>query len=223
MLSGLDEQIDSMSDDIDRRMKVSERSAIADQSRTNLSFTAGSDTISGPVDEIFPQIDPRTIELLFISATFARYDDNDQVTVRMRKKDPSEVLVRVTSPDGAWSRSTFAALSEEIENGVPKWSRFRRLSWKALLGVMIYIVVFLGVALILSSYPAIRSWALLPSLAVGVSAQSLFYVDAVRDWFFPPFELREGRQSTGSRRLALVAGIVLSIPVGVLVNVISPS
>lgn len=204
----------------------------------------GDNRISGPVDMILSEIDNRTTRNISFGLPgvehYGRIDSpfyDDNITIEFISDHPYNNLgtdLKVTTSDQGWGRQAFAQLSEEIEKGVPRWAWIHKRLGIASIFILTYIALLTFLFLVLPPFPehlsdksnpnhlaTVVSWAVLATVlpilgAVATASRKL------RTWAFPTFEiLGVHGASTGSRRIAYIVGILISIPIGIFVNLIS--
>ncbi|MEU7926646.1 hypothetical protein [Micromonospora sp. NPDC049801] len=176
------------------------------------------DEVSGPIFEVLPEVDRRSVVGLKFVATLR---PSERLSVTFARNANEAVIVEVSSRRTGWAKQAYARLADEIEKGVPRWASLRSENSRPRLAILAATAtaVFVGLVLPKSSGLEIRT-------SVGAFAFSLtwpiFYIERLHKWIFPGFELvGEGSQSSGSRRLVTLFLLGASIPIGVLVNVVS--
>jgi hypothetical protein len=182
----------------------------------------GDDQIEGPIEEVLAELDPRTISKLEFSATSSyTVVIGDAVVLSFNKSNFFKpVILEVRAGDQGWARQVLTSLSEEIERGVPKWARCRSILGKTGLSVAVCLAIYFIALILLPS--SLTAWArTLTASAIAIAVG--FVVTSFRsvDWFLPPFEVRSQGTSTGGRRIAGLGLLLLSVPIGILVNVLS--
>jgi hypothetical protein len=150
--------------------------------------------------DFFMTVDEEEPEGLFAGLSISR---STGATLQVRGNDPDRV------------RGMFAALRVEIAKGVPWWARLRSSwIWWLYTATGIAIAIFALQNLLASNLFALLGAGLAVGLASG-TALTLF-----TKWILPGFEiLSSGRSAKGGRILGIVGSVVLSIVIGVLVNI----
>ncbi|MEV0424800.1 hypothetical protein [Streptosporangium canum] len=176
------------------------------------------DKVVGSIDDIFPEIDRRSMErLTFISAINPR----EHLIVTFAR-DSAAATVDIESEDTGWARQALARITDEVEKGVPRWAFVRGSGSTPFwinVGVATVVGLATGLAQIAQSVSANFAIGLMVFVGIFIF---LFSSMGLRDFVFPRFEvLGDGAQSTGSRRLVTLTLIAISIPIGVFVNLIS--
>ncbi|WP_448623568.1 hypothetical protein [Geodermatophilus sp. URMC 64] len=190
--------------------------------RASAKLQDGDDEIEGPIDEVLAELDPRTIDRLEFSATSDHtVIPGDAIAlVFNRGNSYSPISLVVRSSDHGWARQVLSSLSEEVEKGVPRWARWRSIAGRAAISWATYVAVYVLLLLILPT-----ALAPLPRqiIAIGAGIVVAFAAASSRslDWLLPPFEVRSQGTSTGGRRITALALLLVSVPVGVLVNVLT--
>lgn len=205
-----------------------------------LSVEDQHETVAGQVAEVLSELDRRSTKSVAMTASPHRYLAGDIYDVEQDEKSPltegiyvylgrkslynlEGAEVRVSSPDTGWARSTFARMVDEIEKGVPRWARLRR---HLIVPIAFLTAAFtiLGFAIGYSIKEYWQDWWLAPFSAgiLGFISFPFTWGGRLFDWLFPPFEVTgEGSQSSGGRRIAFLGSVLISIPIGVVVNSIS--
>lgn len=204
-----------------------------------ISMTALTDTeeLDGLSRDVLPLLDWRSTERIRFqlngSAAGVDYNTREitkiyvpRLQLDLGSSDQSHgarIEISGYSPD--WVRSSFTQLSEEIQRGVPWWARYPRsfLSFAVLAfgGVLVYAGVVL--ALPLAGTPRDLAWAFIwVPVALAVS---LAQNNALQRWLFPPFELTppNGRPSADARLAKLASLFLVTVPVGIIINLITRS
>ncbi|WP_182881678.1 hypothetical protein [Microbispora sp. H10949] len=177
--------------------------------------------IWGDMDDILTEVDRRSVKkLIFVGAMHP----GDRVVVTFSREDAFAVKLEVASTDVGWAHQAFARLMDEIEKGVPRWEfilhRGFGYIWPRALATLL-----LAAAVTAAFYDKLKattnglSFIFFASFLVFIFTSSS---DWFTRWLFPKFEiLGEGAPSTATRRLGLIFGIAVSIPIGIMVNWIS--
>jgi hypothetical protein len=191
------------------------------------------DEISGPIADVFAEFDrrhPGNLEL--------RIEENKvkTVAVLLGSKETSyfgfhedgsppraPILLGVKSSDRGWARQAFVQLSEEIQKGVPAWSWLCR-EGGTLFSFVVTLAVFMATGFVLSWPIPQNSFPPALGIFIGLGVVASFATLIFHSWLFPRFEVNfEGMKSSGSRRLAWLGTLLLAIPIGILVNVLTSS
>lgn len=191
--------------------------------KAKLWFTEGGDKVSGTPSDVVSEIDYRTLISIGIKLRVLVPELYElELVMQSSNHWNSGASLTVSSNNQHWARQTFAAFSEEVSKGIPWWSIFRRVPVN-------FVVSMLVVAIMMAfMIPAIRAvpddkytpFAALASLGVTAMGYLIYYT--IARWIFRPFELiPNGAQSKGGRRIIFIAGILISIPTGILVNYLS--
>jgi hypothetical protein len=184
----------------------------------------GADSITGPSDEVFKELDRRTVMSIKISTDLPSREDKLNVSFK-KKGYRAGVDVEVKSLDPGWARQAMSQLSDEIDKSEPKWSFFLSNGGMLFSLFMSYITV-VGVADLIEARLIHRDLAGWLGATFFIAFSSLLFMvllgSAIWPWMFPKFELYgEGGSSTGGRRLAGLLVFFGSIAAGVLVNLIT--
>lgn len=221
-------------DDLRRIAYVAQRgveqrqSTAQDASRTYLDARLfdGNEEIIGEPDAVLDELDLRSVARVEFVGQFP-YNSKDELTIQFGAKFAYDgsIQLKVASSDSTWARSTFGQLADDIGKGVPWWAPLREKGH--ILGVWIVLCELFALAALLVLYPHISPDArssIYVSLATlaSVVALGLFMSGSLSDWLFPPLEItRPGGQSSGGRRRAVIGSVLISVAVGVFVNLIS--
>jgi hypothetical protein len=135
--------------------------------------------------------------------------------------DDSAVEISVTSPSAGWARATFSHLCDEIDKGVPRWSFLRKQGYQALLQLIIVLVPTSAVAIAVPKSEWVSTIYLVGSI-IGISLVLSGALRRLMDWMLLAFEItQDGGQPSGTRRLVALLGILVTIPIGIFVNLIT--
>lgn len=194
-----------------------------DRWRAFAELRDGDDQIEGAVDEVLAELDRRSAVSLELSATsaYTALCGEEIKLVFHRNAVRYAVSLEVKSGDQGWARQVLTLLSEQIEKGVPKRWAWCRTPWgHSAIGTAVFAVAYVLVQILLPS-----SLTLLPRtlIATGISLllEVIVLLKGVLDWFFPPFEVTSRAGSSGGRRLAGLGLLLLSVPIGILVNLLT--
>ena len=176
------------------------------------------DEVSGPIFEVLPEVDRRSVVGLKFVATLW---PSERFSVTFARNASEAVVVEVSSQRTGWAKQAYARLADEVEKGVPRWASLRSDNSRVGLAVLAAVATATFTGLVL---PKSNGWDV--RVAVGILAFSLTWpilqIQRLHRWIFPGFELvGEGSQSSGSRRLVTLFLLGASIPIGVLVNAVS--
>lgn len=172
------------------------------------------------------ELDHRSVVRIEFAGQFP-YASKDELTVQFGTKYAFDgsIQLKVASNDPTWARSTFGQLADDIGKGVPWWASVRNKGH--VLGVWLVLCELLALAIFLVLSPHIppgerlNAYQSLATLA-GIVALGIFMSGSLTDWLFPHLEItRPGGQSSGSRRLAVIGSVLISVVVGIFVNMIS--
>jgi hypothetical protein len=130
------------------------------------------------------------------------------------------VTLAVKSGDQGWARQVLTSLSEEVEKGVPRWAWWRSPAGGAILGAITALIA-LAVTLLVVPASVGMPFRLLVGLGMGVAAQVIVGRSKFINWFLPPLEVASQGGSSGGRRLAGLGLLLLSVPIGILVNLLT--
>lgn len=202
-------------------------------------------TVIDRYEEVFGKVDPVLAEMDRRSTRSLRYVTDgirppsrlfrglsesvtDGLYIRLGPPDSSffhdsdQVCVVVTSPSTGWARSSFARICDEVEKGVPKWSFVRLPVFRFMLGAFYFAVPYLAVMLAIQ--PELDRWLMIGVITAGAALLlgMLEITGKLTDWLFPAFEVfQEGGQPSGTRRATALISLLITIPIGILVNQIS--
>jgi hypothetical protein len=184
----------------------------------------GGDTVRGPIDAVFPEIDSRTVSSVEFRVGGRRYSYDSPLAVKFNFRDNSldpAVKLEVGDSDRGWVNQALAGLAEEVGKGVPRWANIQRF-WVHLLVLIASIIVFTySLTRIFSTFIP-NPWHLVASNILGFLIVVPFtFSDRAWIWLFPRVELKApGGDSTGSRRFLALCGIAVAIAAGIFVNTI---
>lgn len=207
-------------------------------SALSLTIMEKGEETSGSIKKMLEQIDRRTVQGLEFQYTAGDFDTRILVTLRNGGAFfyPDAVKLEVESSDSRLGKLIFVRLSDEIEKGVPWWSRVHTVGGRLVASACIFMI--LGVAALLARPPfdkfvavftgpdhkpttaevaAFLTSILLLLLFAGIIAGVSIY-----PIFFPKFEITGDHGGpSGSRRLVAIVALLATIPVGIFVNWIS--
>jgi len=180
---------------------------------------------SGGLETILEQFDRRTALGVEFNSNIGELE---QISLEIggHPRNP-EVVLTVRSTDAAVGRSVFARMSDEVERGVPWWSR-GPLWFRMAVGIAVLVTVFgCAAGLRVSSERNVSfDWDAAYQMFYPAALLSLLFIRPAvsrppASWFFPKFEVSGDGVSTTSRRIVGMLGLLFTIPIGVLVNYIS--
>lgn len=117
-----------------------------------------------------------------------------------------------------WARSTFASLSGEIQRGVPSWVSLHSPTGKALTIAAIQLVT--SISLILALVNVTQYWWISSILAALLVLPLGF--PRIYGWVLPKFELTAlDVESSGSRRIVIALIVLVQLPLGIIVNLMT--
>jgi hypothetical protein len=169
---------------------------------------------------VLAELDPRSftrIEFNAISAGTAVPGDGLVLVFNTRNGD-FPVSLSAHSSDAGWARQALSSLSEEIDKGVPRWAPVRSMWGRSIVAVVVGLIAWaLALAILPSTITALNKIiaAVIVGGIVGLALGRAF------DWFFPPLEVTTQGSNAGTRRLAGLGLLVLSVPLGILVNLLT--
>jgi hypothetical protein len=182
----------------------------------------GDDEIEGPIEAVLAELDPRSfcrIEFVAMSAGTAVPADG-LVLVFNARNQSFPVSLSAHSSDAGWARQALALLSEEIDKGVPRWAPLRSFRGTMMVGLIVWAAVYALMLLVLpSAWSTVDRTTLagIVSVVAGVGVQHA----RISNWFFPPLEVTTAGGNSGTRRIAGLGGLLLTVPLGVLVNLLT--
>lgn len=192
---------------------------VEDYYRLTVIGEDGDDTTKGEFEIVLNEVDRRTVK----SITFqvGRYRDNIEVTFK-RAGYGAGVSLAVSSPDQGWAKRSYIELSDEIAKGVPHYSWIHANRGHGIIGLgSSFLIVLTVVLVVLPALPSKdRGGAWVFSIFVFVWL-SLPLIASSRpyEWLAPHFELvGQDVQSTGSRRIGTIAGLIGAVIIGIIVN-----
>lgn len=187
------------------------------------------DEIRGPVADVLGALDRRSVTSIEFTQKGEHTQHDEQFSLKFsRNPDYNEdiVTLRITSGDQGWARQALAQLTEEVEKGVPRWAWWRSISGS----LLSWCIVLLSTALLIiagsRSVGVVTTVGWLPTVIgsglTGLLVAFWSQTPRIRNWMLPPLEITSEVGSTGARRLAGLALIILGLPIGILVNILSP-
>lgn len=183
----------------------------------------GLQKLEGTPEEVLASMDRRVVESLRLDVpSYSLYSGNEsRIVVDFDTADG--IKISISGDDPSWVRKAAAVLIAELDKGVPSWGRLRGDP-----GLFFSYGCFVITALALL-FPYLRTLDdpgafLLSTLYVGVftSFVALVFHQRVLRKRLPGFEILEpGQASRGRDALLFVAALVLQIPLGIFVNVVT--
>jgi hypothetical protein len=220
--------------------RAERRKAIEDDAQLRTSFTDGTDTVSGALDDVIREVDRRSLKR--ISFTLGGYylssSDRDSLSIVFRKEPKFEsafflgmsaVELEVTSPDVGWAREAVSHLSEQIDLGVPWWRWIHNTAGKVGLGLLFALTLcVIGSTIAIKGFH-VPAWKTTPMatfaglivLLLGIAGFVSFMADSLRNRMFPPFEIVVDSQSTGTRFIIFLSVTAVGLVVGIFVNLLT--
>lgn len=186
----------------------------------------GTDSVTGPAQEVFSELDRRTVKNVDIFGDFL-YPEELKVELSNDIEESWRrwgVRLRIQSTNPGWAKRGIAELSEEIEKSVPRWAWFWTVP-----GILISYLAAVVLAVILILLIALRHTKDSGGQAAILGSNGITIVTVFAwtlgprfwRWTFPRFEVHgEGGQSTGGRRLAAFGSIVAGFLAAILVTYI---
>lgn len=192
-----------------------------------VTIVDGPDTASGAADNLFEEIDRRTIQKVIIRAEFPGTDERMEIRFdKDRAFYGGAVELEVSSVTPGWARQCLAQLSDEIEKSVPRWAWFWTQAGMTF-STLIVGVILVGIPLIIEDrYISNKSSLkvavpLTIACAFAIFAWVPMYSGRVWRWLFPRFEvIGEGGSSTGGRRFAALLTFALTTLAGLLIGIL---
>jgi len=186
----------------------------------------GTDTITGPAQEVLSELDRRTVQSVEIFGDFV-YPEELKVQLSKNKGENWRrwgVRLQLASTNPGWAKRCAAQVSEEVEKSVPWWAWFWTVP-----GIVISYVAACVLAVVVVLLVALRHTNNTGSAAIislnGFSIATIFawtLGPRLWRWTFPRFEVHsEGAQPTGGRRMAAFGSIAAAFLVAILVNYIT--
>jgi hypothetical protein len=189
-----------------------------------VSITDGADQTIGNLEDIVAEIDRRSlVEIEFRCGIYSR----EVLRIRLRRGPQPVVILAIESADPGWAREAFSHLSDKIDLGKPRWAWLHSTRGTAAFGVVNAIalaVVLSAIISTISKHPSDTTSTVLVNVWLWSSVLFGFFMGSAKtlNRLMPPFELNVGDSDpTGTRFWLYVGALVVSIPVGIFVNVIS--
>lgn len=179
---------------------------------------------SGPYDLTIGQFDKRTAIGAVIKYKIGLdFDEALEVNLNGRRW-ANECELTVSSKDMAFGRSAFARLSDEVAKGVPRWAG----GGKYVLALAVFIFLFsIAGTLVSMKFDGTGridfDWRRFPLGAIPASGIALAALGNSWpfSWLFPSFEVTGDGASSGTRRILSLVAVLITIPIGILINKIS--
>ncbi|WP_436687164.1 hypothetical protein [Micromonospora sp. URMC 106] len=179
------------------------------------------DKATGAIAELMPEIDRRSVrKISFIGAVTPK----ERIMVTLSREDSyygaAQVIVESTDP--GWTRQAFSELADEIDKGVPRWAYMQEQATPTLLTCSLTSGLLAAGVALAAPLKEIEAKTFLAGVIALLLTAFLFLGESVRNWFFPRFEvLGEGAQPSGTRRLVALGLVLISVPIGLWVNMVS--
>jgi hypothetical protein len=191
-----------------------------------MGYGEGDDVAIGRPEQIIQEIDRRSVELLTIFAeTEGAMSFSEELQVAL---GPSGVELKVGSGDRGWVNQVLVAVTEEVEKGVPGWAWVRRNYGRSAFVAVVLICLAVIVSLLIARHVPRKSEGSFLGITIASVVVLWFIFTGAQltnrfiDWLFPAFQiLPDGGRSSGTRRLAFVGSLLLTICLGVIVNLIT--
>lgn len=184
----------------------------------------GEDEIRGPLDQAFLEFDRRLHKEIGIRVRFWDYDREVFAVSITPEEFRRGVHLELKSRHEGWLRHATSRISDEIDLCSPWWGRFHDGGW--LIGLWSFIFLVLVIAMMIPLGPhltentAPNAATLAGAFSAGLT--SLLTMDKVRMIYLPVVEiLGEGESSRGTRFLLFLAGLGVSVAVGILINILT--
>ena len=192
--------------------------------RVSAEFLDGDDEVQGPIPDVLNELDRRTTRQLSfkVDASHVPTMNGERIVLSFsRKKEGNSVELEVQSSDPGWARQALTILSEEVEKGVPKWARARTRAGQFLVALAVAVpTVIIAALLFPSHWPAWQR--VLVGLIPATVVACITVMPEIISWLFPSFEITsDSGGSTGGRRIAAALALVASVPLGIVVNLIT--
>lgn len=182
-------------------------------------ISEGSESISGSLHAVVAAIDRRTFQrMTFKLEGYSSPHLQLKFDSEFGSLDGQGLTLEVSSSWRDWVRQTFTELSDEIDKGVPRWHFLRTVPGLALITLVGGLAGFcIALPMFNSGNDVISSLGTSPIILLMILSPISAYV-----WAFPGFEItHEGGTTTGARRLAFMCALLLSIPIGIVINLIT--
>ncbi|MFS8100892.1 hypothetical protein LFM09_27570 [Lentzea alba] len=207
-----------------RESRASKRKDLEDRIALKAKLVDSAGIAEGSLSEIIQEFDHRSFNSVFYEADLGRSYEED-LSISLRKFGPKPgIELTISSTDQAWARQAFSHLSDEIAKGVPKWASMRSDGPRRAVALGMFLVVSVSIGFMHYRLlgPSAQAWTTFVS-AIGLGLWPVIAIySPLWSYIFPPLDVHgEGGSSTGSRRLAFILGIFLTIALGVFVNLIS--
>ncbi|MET8256469.1 hypothetical protein [Micromonospora sp. NPDC005205] len=180
-------------------------------------ISEGSESISGSLHAVVAAIDRRTFKrMTFKLKGFS--SPQLELTFDSELESGQGLTLQVSSSWRDWVRQTFTELSDEIDKGVPRWHFLRTGPGLALITLVGGLAGFaIALPMFNSGNNFVSALGTSPIIILMILSPLLAYI-----WAFPGFEItHEGGTTTGARRLAFICALLLSIPIGIVINLIT--
>jgi hypothetical protein len=177
------------------------------------------DVVTGPTESVLTEVDRRSVRsLTFIGAI----DFGEYVIVTFTRTQDWAARVEVRSSNIGWAKQALTRLTDEIEKGVPQWAFMRNSTGNVTVSVRLLTGIIIGASIALMWPNKEQHGNISLGVIFAILSAILLGSAKLKNFLFPAFEISgEARESTGSRRIAALALILISIPIGMFVNLIS--
>jgi hypothetical protein len=202
--------------------RQSTRDSLQDSLRVVASLKQEDSTVKSDVNSVMKQLDPR--RPFTLKFELSSYDPHEQIEVKLTNQRYSYgVRYHVVSEDPGWGKQVYVQLGDEIVKGVPSWSWLRKGAGGVVISVVTALSICIGMLFLLTGLKLNSVW-LAPILGVTFAGVVIAcgMSDQPHSWLFPRLEITHpGNPSIGARRLSWLGTLILTIAVGVFVNLIS--
>lgn len=229
--AGLENEIDDqINEDRQREGIRKQAEQFANSMRLEATVAHGTDSSTGQPDDVIKELDRRTVTSYTLESLFPYPTRDESLTVKFmwaHGDNSTGAEVKIGSKDIGWANQALAMLSEEIDKGGPKWFSVHKPAMRFAVHLLVTLsvagsITFAFAPLLQGALAvialAIVSVLFVAWLLVGVAVLAPFVYNTI----FPPVELLgEDFHSTTGRRVAFFSSLVLTVALGVFVNIIS--
>lgn len=185
------------------------------------TIESGPDSSTGELEATFAEFDPRTVTGVTFTGRFP-YDVRDellQITVSWGKLQA--IRVDVVSIDHGWANKVLASISEEIDKGHVRWSWVQRTWGRAIIASAITWALYIALLLIIGQFWMSPYVSVVAGIVGLLLAMTIVVPDKLFYKIFPMIEiLNSTGGSAGRRRAGLLGSILLTITLGIIVNIL---